>query len=437
MGNPPVDRPVVMGKIKNEFSKRDLTYVSKRDTLFERLAYLDGFINSRFQPISFQIYTEARWLILYTDDWPRASAVLDRLESSLREVPQTLTQQADGSWGRGYTEWYRKLEPTISALQQDTVIHGPLLPLKFMEKLQDPDYTLAYLDSLRTSKIRRTGRNNRDEYGSVQSALSQLLFKPAIARLLKDRAKDLEFKISDDLKKRYLHYILDVQSRVTGFWGPSYDFPGGTLEVQDMSFTFHNVHYYGDYGVRKQRGGNVPRLREIARTALEIKDFLFPNGWIANEQPPPPKPPDPRKPKYNDHNNYDVVTLFANCWPVVSKGMQTDMKAALQMLLDWCLDNSLKGDGFVVTGDGTPASIWYYAIRFLQFVGFWDGKAPWGWMKKTTNSPDPKTLGQALRSRFERDFDDNSPEAEKVKDILKAIAAGQPLPKLRPGVPIF
>jgi len=115
----------------------------------------------------------------------------------------------------------------------------------------------------------------------------------------------------------------------------------------------------------------------------------------------------------------------------------TSLSAALQMLLDWCLDNSLKGDGFVVTGDGTPASIWYYAIRFLQFVGFWDGKAPWGWMKKTTNSPDPKTLGQALRSRFERDFDDNSPEAEKVKDILKAIAAGQPLPKLRPGVPIF
>ena len=68
--------------------------------------------------------------------------MLDSLRKSLNE-PQDHKQQDDGSWGQGCTEWYRKLEPTIDALQLDSIDPRNLKPLTFMKRLENPGNVFA------------------------------------------------------------------------------------------------------------------------------------------------------------------------------------------------------------------------------------------------------------------------------------------------------
>src|SRR6185295_6156158 len=95
-----------------------------------------------------QISLEAQWLINYTDDWARADQTLDRFEASLDQGNAPYEQQPDGSWGVGCTEFYRKLEVTVDALQ-DTLDGPTLRPLTFMQHLQDPQRVRDLLDGLR------------------------------------------------------------------------------------------------------------------------------------------------------------------------------------------------------------------------------------------------------------------------------------------------
>jgi hypothetical protein len=104
----------------------------------------------------------------HTADWPRAAAALNTLRESLKRRDQPpLKQDAGGSWGPCCTEWYRKLEPTVGALLAIDGVRRRLRPLKFMARLQDPTWTVAYLKSLQVSDIRWTKRNNRDELGAL------------------------------------------------------------------------------------------------------------------------------------------------------------------------------------------------------------------------------------------------------------------------------
>src|SRR5579864_7120719 len=176
MRNPIVDRPAVLAKIKEDYRKRDLAYDAKKSTISSRWQDLVGRFDPAKQPISQQILDEANWLISYSDDWARASAVLDRLEASFANGTgtQTLEQQADGSWGPGCTEWYRKIEPTVDALNEAQQAGGfaqTPSALTYMNPLTNLDWMLSYLDSLRVSHIWKTGRNNRDEFGALLTAL--------------------------------------------------------------------------------------------------------------------------------------------------------------------------------------------------------------------------------------------------------------------------
>ncbi len=422
MANPIVDRPVVVGKIKADFRKRDAAYDTNKKTIGARATNLDRRIDPVKQRVSQQIADEANWLIGYTDDWARASDRLDRLEESLAIANQPLVQQPDGSWGAGCTEWYRKLEPTVDALnlaQQSGGFSTRPSALAFMQKLQDPDRMVSYLDSLRTSRIAATGRNNRDEFGAVLTALSQLILKPQLRTFLEDNYAALQFKVSRDLETRYTTYLWNLQSPMTGFWGPSYAFSDGSaLEVQDVSFTFHVVHYYDDYDVTDDR--SVPMLPTIAATTLAISKFTYPNGWLNVNSPP----------DYLDHNNYDVVTLFDDCWPAVDGSTRNAIRSQLQMLIDWCFNVSIKNDQFYRPDDVTPADSFYYGARFLQVAGFWDSvTAPWGQTSGPPGSPAPKPLARTLLDTFlDNHYDDGSESASRVKQILNAVISGKPLP---------
>ncbi len=418
MANPPIDRDELKKKINAEFQARDPAYPGKAAALGDRLDRLNKTLGACLDlhhvlPASQQMALEAQWLINYTDDWARATATLDRLEASLGGDDQPpLAQGVDGSWAPGCREWYRKLEPTIDALQREELTATALRPLLFMQPLQDARFTISYLESLRTSRIRDTGRNNRDEFGAAITALSQLIFKPDLRNLLRSRP-ELGFTISPELDKQYTDWLWSLQSPLTGFWGPTYRFPDGEVEVQDVSFTFHVVHYLGSDPTRI-----VPNLPLIAQTALAIKTMRYPNGWIVNR-------PEKGPPLYSDHHNYDIATLYSAAWRKLDDSLRDQARPALQEILTWCLTNSLDDNRFVRADGASEVDAYYYGTRFLDVIGFWQparafwptAKAP---MKIPATLPPPLAIAKKLFNRFEAQVDDRSEEAETVRKVLVA-----------------
>jgi hypothetical protein len=416
MANKPIDLPPVMAKIRAAFIARDPDYLPQKWSLAGRLEELNGRMNALIGtplklPVSQQISLEAQWLINYTDDRERAKATLDRLEASLVAKDQPLVQQDDGSWGPGCTEFYRKLEPTVDFLQSDEVLKPKpgqaltLKPLTFMKWLMNPADVAARLDELRVSRIHQTGRNNRDEFGSMITSLAQLFFKSKLKRAFALHP-ETEFSVSDASFGGLRDYLWNMQSSETGYWGPTFDFDDDVIEVQDLSYTFHVVKYYND-GARK----DLPNTDKIVATTEEIESFSYPNGL----KPPPPD--------YSDHNNYDLLTMFQQMWPIMSADAKKKAGDQIVDLVDWCLTASLMGDIFAPSKDMSTVNSYYYGVQFLLVAGFWPQQPPFwttGPLPVPATVPRPADLAQRLLTRFKTSFDDGSDAAQTVIATLTA-----------------
>ena len=416
MTNQPIDLPPVMAKIRAAFIARDPDYLPKKWELAGRLEALNTRMNALITPslklpISQQISLEAQWLINYSDERDRAKATLDRLEASLIPKNQPLLQQEDGSWGPGCTEFYRKLEPTVDFLQSDAVLKPKpgqaltLKPLTFMNWLMNPADVIKRLDELRVSRIHQTGRNNRDEFGSMITSLAQLFFK---SKLRKAFALHPEagFTVSDASFTSLRDYLFGIQSSETGYWGPTYDFDGEVIEVQDLSYTFHVVKYYND-GTRK----DLPNTDKIVATTNVVESFSYPNGL----KPPPPD--------YSDHNNYDLVTMFQQMWPIMSADAKKKAGDQIIDLIDWCLTVSVMGDIFAPSKDMSTVNSYYYGVQFLLVAGFWPQQPPFwttGPLPVPSSAPKPAELAKRLLDRFTAEFDDKSDVAQTVIATLTA-----------------
>src|SRR5262249_23575387 len=158
--------------------------------------------------------------------------------------------------------------PTVDALQDDDLPAHPKR-LKFMAALKRPKWVANYLYRLQITDIAANGRNDRDELGAVQTALSQIIFKDEVRDILKDHPS-LGFKISDELEIVYLDYLRQTQHPRTGYWGPWYRFGHRLFMVQDLSFTYHIVQY---------RSGNVENWPQIIESTFAIRDLIYPAGW--------------------------------------------------------------------------------------------------------------------------------------------------------------
>jgi hypothetical protein len=416
MANKPIDLPPVMAKIRAAFVARDPDYLSQKRALGGRLEALNDRMNTLIAtplklPVSQQISLEAQWLINYTDDFARATATLDRLETSLTANDQPLPQQDDGSWGPGCTEFYRKLEPTVDALQTDAVLKPKpgqalvLKPLDFMKWLMNPDEVTKRLDALRVSRIQQTGRNNRDEFGSMITSLAQLFFKSKLKRAF-TLHPETGFTVSDASFTGLRDYLWSIQGSETGYWGPTYDFGDDVIEVQDLSYTFHVVKYYND-GTRK----DLPNTDKIVATTEQIETFSYPNGL----KPPPPD--------YSDHNNYDLVTMFQQMWPIMSPGAKKKAGDEITDLIDWCLSTSLMVDIFAPSKDMSTVNSYYYGVQFLLVAGFWPQQSPF-WttapLPVPASAPSPTDLAARLLKRFKAKVDDGSDAAQTVIATLTA-----------------
>ena len=121
-----IDRGDVLLRIKHEFQAADPDYDRRRAALWARLTPLadqvDKLQEQGHAVDCSQHRLEAQWLLNYTADWPRAETTLRDLETSLANHDQPpLAQDPGGSWGPCCSEPYRKLEPTVGALQDPTL----------------------------------------------------------------------------------------------------------------------------------------------------------------------------------------------------------------------------------------------------------------------------------------------------------------------------
>ena len=425
MANEPIDLPPVMAKIRAAFIARDKDYLSKKWGLGGQLEELNARINKLIAtpfklPVSQRISLEAQWLINYTDDWGRAQSTLDLLEASLAPKDQPDLQQDDGSMGQGCTEFYRKLEPTVDFLQTDAVLKPEpgqeitLKPLTFMKWLMKPADVIDRLDKLRVSRIHQCGRNNRDEFGSMITSLAQLFFKSSLRDAFRLHP-ETGFTVSDASFTSLRDYLWSIQSSETGYWGPTYDFDGEVIEVQDLSYTFHVVKYYrsSDDPTRK----DLPKTDRMVVTTEKVETFSYPNGL----KPPPPD--------FSDHNNYDLVTMFQQMWSIMLSDAKKKAGEEITTLIDWCLTTSLMGDIFAASKDMSTVNSYYYGVRFLLIAGFWPQQKPFwttGPVPVPSSAPKPADLAARLLERFKKEFDDKSPNAKTVIKILTAALPASP-----------
>jgi hypothetical protein len=402
--NPFIDRDDVLSQIVGEFAARDPAYPNRRRALKQKLAPLTDQL-SRLQESGHpmrcaeQIMLEVQWLLNYRDDWDRAERRLGELAVSLADISQgEASQDEDGSWGSCCEEWYRTLEPTVDALQIAGLEASRLRPLLFMERFKDARAVLDYLYRLQITDIRANGRNERDELGAVQSALSQLIFKDELRETLKENPA-LGFTISDELEAIYGDYLQLTQHPRTGYWGPWYRFSDRLVMVQDLSFTFHVVSY---------QSGNIANWPLVIDTTLAIKPLRYPMGWK----------PDVNT-QYSNHNNYDILTILSLGWPHMPSARKDEARVEIAAMLDWCLTESVDGDGFKNSGD-SDLDAYYFGVRFLDRVGFWDQSKRF-WSRRDPGlplgAPTPSDLCRRLQRGLAR-LNANSEEAETLRSLL-------------------
>ena len=345
-----------------------------------------------------EIRDEAAWLCNYGCEWTRLSNRLNDLEQSLRDPDQGVpSQESDGSWSPCAVEFYRKLDRTVDELQSPRLDGGTIRPLTFLRRLSEPEVLQGYLWRLQISDIAVTGRNDRDELGAVQSALSQLFYKDSLRALLDDPR--LGFAVTPALEAVYADFMRQTQNPRTGYWGPWYRDGDRLTMVQDLSFTFHHVSY---------RQGDVAHWDRIFRTTLDIRNRAYPNGW---------RPSDGGQ--FNDHNNYDVVEILALGWPHVDRPLRAEAREVVTEMLRWCLAVSIRDGRF--SGEA-PLDAFYFGVRFLDRVGYWDHRRRFwspGEVPKLDGSPTPRDLAILLARNFAT-LSDPTERGDTVRAILIA-----------------
>jgi hypothetical protein len=292
--------------------------------------------------LSYQILFEIIWRLTQTADFKRLDQRLDDLQASLahpeHEMEAEEQDPADGSWGRGYTEWFLKLSATWDHHDQETRI-----PLRFLDKVNSPEKLTDYLTALSVSDIARTGVDHYREFNEALSCFARMIPR--------DRPKGYVY--DPKLKETFMDLLLHrFRNPATGYWGESYVQDGHVQFIDDLSITFHTITYLH---------GNVSDLDKVAATTLAIKDLDFPVGWLYKGQ-------------YWNHNNLDVVGILQYSWPHASAAQKKALAIELNKMLRWTVDESLQPDGSFkrVEADGSVEEKTHFGAAFLARVGYFD-----------------------------------------------------------------
>jgi hypothetical protein len=298
------------------------------------------------------VQLEARWRIGCTSDYRAALCAVDRLKKEMDELddgkePTASVQDAEGSFAPCTNVWFLKLDRSTDQL---LARNWPWrLPPAFLDQVDDPIRMVAYLQDLCWSDVQRCGCDNRKELNLAISVIARLVMRGGQAGYL---AKPGFVPVFE-------RFVQDWQDPKTGFFEMTYILENGEqIRTQDLSLTFHMVRYV-PHLIR-----DWPRLIE---TLLAMKDQRYPQGWLENG-------------KMTDHNNYDVVELFARGWSRMTADQRRAASVEVSKMLDWCLADSVAPDGSVRNPDKGDMVMdsYYFAAAFLDTIGFFDrGKRFW------------------------------------------------------------
>jgi hypothetical protein len=335
---PPKDR---------EFLAFDPHYLESRARRSERARALGKQVITRERAgrdvrLSHQILSEVIWLLSATADFGRIDRRLDELQASLdhpeREGDGHAQDPDDGSWGRGYTEWFFRLAASYPNFDRPGRV-----PFRLLDRVNSPEKLTDYLLSVSASDIARTGRDNERELNESLSCLLRMVV----------RGEPKGYPYDPRLKGAMLDLVLHrLRNPASGFWGERYARGGGVVFEDNLSITFHVVSYLG---------GDVPDMDKVVATTLAVRDEEFPAGWRLNG-------------RYWDHLNMDVAEIFRLGWPHASAGQREAIAGEVDKMLRWCLAESLLPDGSFrfVEGDNSREEGTYYGASFLARVGYFD-----------------------------------------------------------------
>lgn len=346
--------------IQREFARYDPNYAQTRQQAALRLDALHEALRARERrgrslPCSRQILIEARWAITNTAAWDRADRLLEHLAASLDERDQAFAANqspTDGLWGVCYDEWFHRIDATTDALNARLAFGvPPTYPIQLNTSFGTPDALVAFLKSLLISDIATNGVVQRNALGVSLTALSQVMFKPALHEFVAENSVGLP--IADDYARAYRRFLDEIQDPETGYWGAWFRVDGAIHKSADLSFTFHTISY---------RRGQVAYWPRIIETTFAIRDLQYPYGWL-------------HRGKYNNHNNYDIAVILRYGWPHMTDDQRVRAIAAIEDMLQWTLQSSMDGDGgfaddptFYTAAEDAVV----YGISFLDTIGYWD-----------------------------------------------------------------
>ena len=216
--------------ITRDFTRYDQGYQDKALKYIDNLGALSIALRkfseySRTMLASQQLYIHATWLARYPAYWPELDRMVDRLENSFDDADQCYVARQssiDGSWGWQYNEFHHKFDATIVRLHE-LVREGraPRYPLSFLEPIATAPAMRDHLEKLLVSDIATTGRNQRDEFGSVICCLAQLCFKPSLRRYAQENVLGIE--LDQSYVDAFTGVLYTPNSRVSLNAAASYD----------------------------------------------------------------------------------------------------------------------------------------------------------------------------------------------------------------------
>lgn len=307
---------------------------------------------------SAQILTEAGWLIQYTNDTARIDRRLADLRRSL-DLPASEQRAArqqsasDGSWGGCFEAWFLRMHASADPLKELAAAgQRPRHPLAFLAEVDSPEKIRARMKALTLSRVAAEGRDHRKELNLTVTGLGQMLFLPELQPLL-----DAGFPRASVAAALIRYMDEDWQDQKTGYWGPWYEVDGEIVRTEDLSITFHIASY---------RNGDIPRLRELVRTTLRIRERPYPFGWHDRGT-------------QNNHHAYDVVRLLRFGWPYMSPEQRARSQAELFIMAARARRLSLNSLGEF---DAEPYSsldeAYYFGVSLFDELGYFrDSRRFW------------------------------------------------------------
>jgi hypothetical protein len=313
-----------------------------------------------------QALRELRWRLEYTADEAAVRANRDRVFAlaALPEPPSGAVPDDDGSYGAGTGVWFLKLDASIDhLLAPDFEAHGK--PPRFLDRINDPDRLESYLNSLLVSRLAEEGLDRRKELNLSTANLVRLILwrRPA------------NYHWDPRLERAIRRFIADWQDPSTGFFGATYVVDTERFRTTDLSLTFHMARYLE---------GGIGYWPELIDTLLEVRDNLYPIGWLNKEG-------------MSSHNNYDVVTLLQLGWGEMRADQRLRARLEIDRLLEWCLTTAISSDGSIRARAKSESltESYYFTIAFLDTVGYFDPAKRFWTDREFPEAP-------ALRARIER-----------------------------------